>query len=214
MKAPWKGHKWGIEKVRQVFDWCKELNIRIVTFYALSIENIDKRPKKEIDFILNLVKEDVFDMINNPENFIHKNKVRMGFFGRLDMLPEDFQEDIKKLIEVTKDYDQYFMNYAIAYGGRQEIIDTCKKIGLKIARGELKPEDINETVIKQNLYTNGMPDPDLIIRTSERRMSGFLLWQSAYSELAFIDTYWPELTKEQFMAAINDFKERERRLGK
>lgn len=214
MLRPWKGHEWGIEKIRSVFDWSKEAGVKIITFYALSVENLEKRPKREINLLFGLAKDEINDVLNKKDSFVHKNKVRIKFFGKIELLPEDLRKNMEKLEKATHGYSDYYINIAIAYGGRQEIVDTCKKIGSKIVKGEIKPEDVNEDVIRQNLYTNGMPDPDLIIRTSEKRLSGFLLWQSAYSEISFIDTYWPELTKKQFMTAINDFGKRERRLGK
>jgi len=214
MKRPWKGHEWGIEKIKSVFEWSKEIGVRYLTFYALSIENFEKRPKRELDFIFNLARKEIKAILGNSKSFVHKDKVKMNFFGKLELLPKDLQENIKELMHETKLYNKYVINIALVYGGRQEIVDTCRKIGLKIKKGLLDPEKISETVVKHNLYTNGLPDPDLIIRTSERRLSGFLLWQAAYSELAFIDTYWPELTKRQYRKAILDYSSRERRLGR
>lgn len=213
MKEPHKGHEWGIEKIKQVFDWCKEVGTRGITVYSLSIENLDKRPENEIRYLLNLAKNEIASVLNDPKSFVHANKVKMNFFGRLDLLPQDLNDEIKKLEEATKNYDQYFINMALAYGGREEILHACKAIAEQVKQGKLDPKNIDESVVKHNLYTNGFADPDLIIRTSENRLSGFLLWQSAYSEFAFINCYWPELTKEQFMNAINNYALRERRLG-
>ncbi|MFH1364856.1 MAG: polyprenyl diphosphate synthase [Candidatus Aenigmatarchaeota archaeon] len=214
MKTPWKGHEWGIEKIKQVFDWCKELDIRILTVYSLSLENLDKRPKKEIDFLLRLAKKEIDETISNPKSFVHVNKVKMKFFGRLDLLPKYLQEGMQELMNVTRTYKKYFINMAIAYGGREEIVHVCREIANDVKSGKLKPENVNESVIRHNLYTNGFRDPDLIIRTSENRLSGFLLWQAAYSEFAFIDGYWPDMTREKFMKAIKQYSNTERRLGK
>jgi undecaprenyl diphosphate synthase len=125
------------------------------------------------------------------------------------------QEKIKKAREATKDYKDHTITLAIAYGGRQEITDAAKRIGLKIASGGLSPQDINEEIVRQNLWTNGSGDPDLIIRTGgEKRLSNFLLFQGAYAELAFVDTLWPEFSKEEFVSLIKEYSERERRFGK
>jgi len=214
MRNPWKGHEWGSEKVEKVFEWCKECGIKHMTFYALSQENIRKRPKKELDFLIKIAQRYVLDIINNKNNFVHKNKIRSTFFGKLELLPEELQRDMKSVMKMTRDYDKYTLNFAVAYGGRQEILDMCKGIAVEVAAGRLNPQKIDETVVKNNLYTNGISDPDLIIRTSEKRLSGFLLWQAAYAEFAFIDTLWPELTKEQFIEVIKDYSARQRRFGK
>jgi tritrans,polycis-undecaprenyl-diphosphate synthase [geranylgeranyl-diphosphate specific] len=131
------------------------------------------------------------------------------------MLPEDLQEKIDKVRNITKDYSDWSMNLAIAYGGRQEIVNAVRNIASEVSAGKLSPDKIDEAVIQHNLSTNDSPDPDLIIRTGgEKRISNFLTFQSTYSEFMFLDTLWPELGKEEFMAAVNDFSERDRRFGK
>lgn len=215
MLKPWKGHEWGNEKLKEVFEWCKDAGIRIITVYALSLENIEKRPKYELNFLFNLTRREVKDIIENKNHFVHKNRIKVIFFGKLNLLPRDLRKYLKKAMDMTKNYKNYVINFAIAYGGRQEIIDTCKKIGFAVKLNKIKPEQINESLIKESLYTNGLPEPELIIRTGgEKRISNFLLFQSAYSELAFIDSFWPDLTKKQFMTTIHDFSARERRMGK
>jgi len=215
LKQPWKGHEWGISKIKTVFEWCRELGIKTITFYALSLENMDKRPKRELDFLFNLARKETRDILENNENFVHKYKIRVRFIGRLKRLPGDLQENMKKIEKMTKDYKNYIINFAIAYGGRQEMVDACRTIAFNVAKGRLKPSAITESVIKHNLYTNGGTDPDLIIRTGgEKRLSNFLLFQSAYSEFAFIDSFWPNLKKKEFVSAIKDFSCRERRFGK
>lgn len=184
-----------------------------MTVYALSIENFDKRPKREVNYLLSLARKEIKDAIKNKNHFIHKDKVKMTFFGKLEVLPKDLQKEMKTLMKQTENYPDYVINVAVAYGGRQEILDACRNIAKEVEKGKLKASEINESVIKRNLYTNGYADPDLIIRTSEQRLSGFLLWQTAYSEFAFIDTLWPDLTKKQFFQAINNYSKRERRLG-
>jgi len=214
LKTPWKGHSWGMQKLRDVFGWCKELRIKVITFYTLSLENLNTRPKRELNFLFRLAKKEIRDILENRDSFIHKNKVRVKCFGAVELLPNDLQEGLKKLVRATKNYSSFFLNLAIAYGGRQEIITACRKIGSLVSRGKLAPKEINEGVLRHNLQTNGFPDPDLVIRTGgEERLSNFLLFQTAYSELAFTRTYWPELKKEEFFSLVRNFSARERRFG-
>jgi tritrans,polycis-undecaprenyl-diphosphate synthase [geranylgeranyl-diphosphate specific] len=207
MLQPWKGHEWGAKKFEELFGWCKEAGIRNITFYTLSLENLKSRPRGELDRILNLARQELKDVNTNKNNFVHKDRVKLHFFGELGKLPKDLQEQIAQAQEKTKSYSNYRVNYAVAYGGRQEILEACRKIAGKGAK-------ISEKAFRDSLQTNGSVDPDLIIRTGgEKRLSNFLLFQSAYSELAFIDTLWPELKKEEFFAAIEDFSNRQRRFG-
>lgn len=213
LKEPWKGHEMGIGKLYNVLDWCIGLGIKNVTFYSLSLENIEKRPDKELHYLFLLAKNELDQVINDKNHFVHKNNVKMTFFGKLDVLPKELQQKISEVTQLTKDYESYTLNLAIAYGGRQEIVNTAKILSEKYKSGEII--EINEENFKKNLYTNGYGDPDLIIRTGgERRLSNFLLFQSAYSELSFVDTFWPEIEKQQFLKIINDFSERDRRFGK
>lgn len=214
MEDPGKGHEWGLSKMKIVMEWCKELGIEIATFWTLSLDNMKKRPKEELDFIYSLAKSEILDIITNPENTIHKNKVRIRCFGNLEELPCDLRKALKDVEEATKDYSGFHMNLAIAYGGREELLEAVRKIGIQVQNG-LDPVAINDPLIRQSLQTNGHPDPELIIRTGgDRRLSNFLIYQSAYSELAFIDKFWPELTKEDFFRTIKDFESRDKRFGK
>ena len=154
-------------------------------------------------------------MYNDPR--IHKNKMRVKAIGTIELLPESIKDVLRRLDVVTKEYDNHFLNIAIAYGGQNELVDAVKKIGIKIKNGELNAEEINKEIIESNLYTSHLPQssPDMILRTSgEKRMSGFLLWQSAYSELVFLDIFWPEFRKIDLMRAIRTFQKRKRRIGK
>ncbi|RLJ08455.1 MAG: di-trans,poly-cis-decaprenylcistransferase [Candidatus Aenigmatarchaeota archaeon] len=215
MKTPWKGHEWGLGKLKSVLEWCKEFGIKIITVYALSLENLKKRPKREIEMLFSLARKEINDIISNEKNPVRKNKARLMFFGNLELLPEDLQKLIKKATEITKNNSEFFINLAIAYGGRQELVSASKEIAEKVMEGYIKPDEINENFFRQNLQTNGFPDPDLIIRTGgEKRLSNFLLFQGAYAELVFIDSYWPELTREEFVKIIQDFGKRERRFGR
>jgi len=215
MKTPWKGHEWGNEKLKDVFQWCAQAGVKVITIYALSLENLTSRPKHEIDFLLNIAKKEARGIIEDSNHFIHRNRVRVKFFGRTDLLPKDLQSIFRKAEQKTRSYSNYFLNFAIAYGGRQELVEASRRIAVKIANRKLDPEDVDEKAVRENLQTGGHPDPDLIIRTGgEKRLSNFLLFQSAYSELAFTDTYWPALTKKELLSILKDFGNRERRFGK
>jgi len=207
-----EGHIFGARKVEELLRWCWRLNIKIVTLYAFSTENFN-RSEKEVSTLMELLKRKLADFQNEP--LIHKNQVRIKVIGRLEYLSQDINEEISKVEEMTRGYGNFRLNIAISYGGRAEIVDAVKKIARKIESRELSVDEINEETIAQNLYTEGMPDPDLIIRTSgEERLSGFLLWQSAYSELYFTEIYWPAFRIIDFWRTIRIYQQRERRFGK
>ncbi|MFX0137015.1 MAG: polyprenyl diphosphate synthase [Candidatus Hodarchaeota archaeon] len=209
---PWYGHKVGAQKIEQVLAFCYELGIKVVTLYAFSTENFN-RPDKEVEEIMKIAREKFHELMNHP--LIHKYKVKVKAIGRLYELPEDLQEIIRDAERKTEKYNDYQLNVAISYGGRDEIVDCVRKIAEKVKSGELTIENINEKAIEQNLYTSGLPDPDVIIRTSgEERLSGFLLWQSAYSELIFLEIYWPSIRKIDLWRAVRLFQKRSRRYGK
>jgi tritrans,polycis-undecaprenyl-diphosphate synthase [geranylgeranyl-diphosphate specific] len=212
---PWKGHEMGVEKAQEVLDWCAELGIKYVTVYAFSEQNFN-RPKGEFNMIMRIFEHEFKEIAENPNHKAHKNQVRLKVIGRKDKLPEKVREAVKKAEEATKSYKKYFLNIALAYGGQEEITDACKEISEGVKSGLLTPEKITEKLFSQYLYLNGeTPDPDLIIRTGgERRLSNFLLWQSAYTELFFVDEMWPELKKETFFSIIEDYQKRERRFGR
>ncbi|MCK4860199.1 MAG: di-trans,poly-cis-decaprenylcistransferase [Candidatus Omnitrophica bacterium] len=212
MKKPWMGHEWGARKVESALNWCKDANVKMLTLYSFSIDNL-KRPKEEFKMLMNLFEKEFRKAANHPD--IHRNKVRINVIGQVDLLPESTQEAIKEAVEATKDYSELVVNFAIAYGGRKEIVDATKKIAKLVETGKINPEDIDEGLISKNLYLSGMPDPELIIRTGgEKRLSDFLMWESPYSELCFVDKLWPEFNKEDFLKAIEEFKTRQRRFGK
>jgi tritrans,polycis-undecaprenyl-diphosphate synthase [geranylgeranyl-diphosphate specific] len=205
------GHKRGIGTLERVLDWCVDLGIEIVTAYAFSTENFN-RPQKEVDGLMQLFQENFEGIANNKK--IHKNEVRVKTVGNLQLLPENVRNAIKIAEESTASYNKRLVNIAIGYDGRLEIVDAVKKIAIDVKSGKLNPEDINEDLINKNLYTEGLEDPNLIIRTSgEERLSGFLLWQSSYSELYFCDSLWPELRKVDFLRALRSYQQRERRYG-
>ncbi|MHA1695248.1 MAG: polyprenyl diphosphate synthase [Candidatus Helarchaeota archaeon] len=209
---PWYGHEVGAERVEQILMYCFELGIRVITLYAFSTENF-KRSEQEVNKIMEIAKKKFKEIMDHP--MIHKYKVKIKAIGRLYELPEDLQKIIMEAEEKTKNYNKFQINIAISYGGRNEIVDCMKKIAQEVKDGKLKIEDINETTIENYLYTKGLPDPDVIIRTSgEERLSGFLLWQSAYSELIFLEIYWPAIRKIDLWRAIRVFQQRHRRYGK
>jgi len=198
-----EGHRAGYKKIEDVLRWCRDAGIKILTFYAFSTENW-QRSKKEVDFLMKLF----YLALTKDIKKLHKNKVCVRVIGRKNGLSKKLQQAIKKAEELTKNNTTIILNLAINYGGRLELVDAFNKI-LKNP-----PKEITEDLISQNIYTADLPDPDLIIRTSgEKRLSGFLTWQSAYSELYFIKRHWPEFSKEDFDGTLNDFANRQRRFG-
>lgn len=206
-----EGHRRGINTLERVLDWCVDLGIEIVTVYAFSIENF-KRPKDEVDGLMKLFQKNFGGIAKNKK--VHKNKVRVKAVGKLELLPEDVRNAIKIAEESTSQYNKRLVNIAIGYDGRLEIVDAIKKISKEVKEGKLDPNKISESIVNENLYTAGLDDPNLIIRTSgEERLSGFLLWQSSYSELYFCDSLWPEFRKVDFLRALRSYQQRERRFG-
>ncbi|MDE1725443.1 MAG: di-trans,poly-cis-decaprenylcistransferase [Thaumarchaeota archaeon] len=208
------GHFRGADAVEKLLDWCEELNIRIITLYVLSSENLNRKDD-ELGYLYELINERLHKLYNDPR--IHKNRMKVKAIGSIELLPDFLKDILGKLEETTKNYDGHYLNIAIAYGGQNELVDAIKKIGAKIKDGSLDVNQIDKDVIESSLYTSHLPQssPDMILRTSgEKRLSGFLLWQSAYSELVFMDVYWPEFRKIDLMRAIRTFQKRGRRLGK
>ncbi len=206
-----KGHEVGADILENVLDWSIELGIDIVTVYAFSIENFN-RSKHEVEGLMKLFVKNFKKLVTHER--IHKNEVRVRAVGRIDLLPEEVREAISGAEESTKMYTKRAFNIAIGYDGRTEIVDSVKKIVTDVEDGKISIEDINEDLISQNLYTGDIVDPNLIIRTSgEERLSGFLLWQSSYSELYFCETLWPNIRRVDFLRAIRSYQERNRRFG-
>jgi tritrans,polycis-undecaprenyl-diphosphate synthase [geranylgeranyl-diphosphate specific] len=211
---PWEGHKEGAEKVKTFLKWCLELGIKTVTLYGFSTENFN-RPLKEVETLMRLYEENLLEI--SKSEIVHENKVRISAIGRINMLPENLRSLIEKIENSTKDYNDFFLNIALAYGGRAEIVDAAKKISLKVKENNLKISEINEDVFEEFLYTSYLPkqDPDLIIRTSgESRLSNFLIWQSAYSEIFLIDVYWPDFREIDLYRTVRSYQGRFRRFGK
>ena len=209
---PHEGHIEGKSTLENLSDWCRNLDRKHLTVYAFSLENFD-RDEKELGPLMDLFEESFRNAGDDPR--VHSNKVRVRAIGHREMLPEKVVEAIEYAESKTKDYSDFNYNLAVAYGGRQELVRSMEKIAKKVKKGEIEPSDIDAQLISSNLYTSGLPDPDLILRTSgEERISNFLLWQLAYSELYFADVFWPDMRKIDFLRAIRSFQKRKRRLGR
>jgi tritrans,polycis-undecaprenyl-diphosphate synthase [geranylgeranyl-diphosphate specific] len=210
---PWVGHKKGAETAEQLLDWCQMLGVKYVTLYMFSTENF-RRSSQEVEEIMRIAEVKFRKLLTDER--IHRNRVHVKVIGRVNLLPENLQQLIADVERATADYDNQFLNFAFAYGGRAEIVDAAKTIAEKVKAGELKVEDVDEATFEKYLYTAHMDkqDPDMIIRTSgEERLSGFLLWQSAYSELLFLDVYWPDFRLIDLLRAFRTFQRRKRRFG-
>ncbi len=213
---PWMGHRAGAKKVEDLLKWCLELGIKTITLYAFSTENF-KRTPREVAEIMRLFERKLKEL--KETDVLKKHKVRVKAIGRVELLPPQLRELVREVEEATKHHNERFLNIAVAYGGRAEIIDAVRKVAEDVKAGRLDPEDIDEEVFERYLYTGYLPedmrDPDLIIRTSgEERLSGFLLWQCAYSELFFVDAYWPEFRRIDLLRAIRTYQMRQRRFGR
>lgn len=206
-----ESYKKGIIKFYDFLDWCSKLNVNEVTIYALSLENIENRSPAEIETLINVFSNQANDALRDER--IHKNKIHINVCGDRDHIVKKFGnpagkelvENLNKLEDATKDYSDLTLNLTIAYGSRQEIINSVKNL-------VAKKLEINEENIKDNLWVKDYPD--IIIRTAEDRLSNFLLWQSAYSEIYFIDKLWQEFDEEDLVRIVNDYKSRERRFGR
>lgn len=203
------GHQEGMKRVVDIVEAAKELNIKYLTLYAFSTENW-KRPKLEVDALMNLLV--VF--IKNELDRLNKNNVKLNILGDISPLPELPRNQVLKAIEKTKHNDSMTLNIALNYGGRQELVKSFKDILSEVQKGNISIEDLDEKTISNFLYTKDQPDPDLIIRPSgELRLSNFMIYQGAYSELWFSDVLWPDFNKTWLEMAISDYQKRNRRFG-
>ena len=203
------GHQEGINSVREIVQICGELEISHLTLYTFSSENWN-RPKVEIKAIMKLLLRTINKEINN----LNKNNVRLSIIGDLNDLPKDPQQAMIEGINKTKNNTGLNLILALSYGSRQELIMAFKRIANKVEKGKMKSEDISQGIITRELYTCDTPDPDLLIRTGgEHRISNFLLWQSAYTELYMTDSFWPDFREDQLLNAIIDYQNRQRRFG-
>jgi len=203
------GHQKGMEAVRDVVKLCRQLEIRVLTLYAFSTENW-RRPKTEIRALMGLLKRYIKSEINS----LHKNDIRLNPIGDIEKLPVDVLELIKTAAEKTKNNQSMVLNVALSYSGRDEILHAVRKIAVEVKTGKLELTEINKEFFSGYLYTAGLPDPDLLIRTSgELRVSNFLLWQIAYTEIYVTDALWPDFRKEDLYKALIDYQQRKRRFG-
>jgi len=214
---PHVGHEYGYEKLKEVIDWLFDLNINAVTVYAMSNENCLYRPELERQHLFKIIAKGLDELISKA-NELCKKGVKVKVIGRLDIIPDFLKIRIKKIEELTSKNNSRILTIALCYGGRQEILDAVKKLVKDVVNGELSIENINEDIFTKYLYTEflgSLQEPDLIIRTSgEIRISNFLLWQSAYSELYFCEAFWPEFRKIDLWRAIRSYQRRERRFGR
>jgi len=211
MLKPWKGHDYGAKKVEKLVNWAIEHGIKELTLYSLSVQNFSSRPKKELNYLLDLFKKELKNLINNDK--LKKQKIKINFIGRLSLFDKEFKELMKKIMDETKNNKNLTINFAIAYGGKEEIIDAVKKIFQQVKKNKININKINEENFKDFLYLKS--SPDLIIRTGgEKRTSNFLNYQSDYSEWIFLDIMWPAFEKKDFTKCLNEYSKRKRRFGR
>lgn len=204
-----RGHIEGVKSVREITEECARRHIEQLTLYAFSSENWS-RPRFEVAILMRLLRRYLIREIKT----IMDNNIRFAVIGRIEGLPEDVQKEIATEIELSKNNTGMVLCLALNYGGRTEIVDAARRLAQKVQEGKLRPEDINEETLKENMYTAGMRDPDLLIRTGgDMRVSNFLLWEISYTELWVTPVYWPDFRKEQLEKALRDYAARERRYG-
>jgi undecaprenyl diphosphate synthase len=205
-----KGHERGVETVRTITKANRKLNIPVLTLYAFSTENW-QRPKNEIKALMMLLKK----FLQQEVGELHEQGIRLGVIGQPRRLPDDVREKLEQAMTDTAGNKDMILNLALSYGGRTEITEMVQSIAQEAAVGNLQVADINEALVADHLYTSGMPDPDLLIRTSgEMRISNFLLWQLAYTEIFVTDTLWPDFTQEEYLQILRQYQQRDRRYGK
>ena len=205
-----KGHEKGAQTVRTIVKACREIGIAHLTLYAFSTENW-QRPKIEVDALMSLLVK----FLESEQKEMIDNNIRLNAIGQIERLPEDVQRALDKTMTLTKKNDGMQLNLALSYGGRSEIVQMVRQIALKIKEGKIDPDLITSELISKHLYTSTIPDPDLLIRTSgEMRISNFLLWQIAYTEICVTDTLWPDFGQDEFLSILKDYQQRERRFGR
>jgi tritrans,polycis-undecaprenyl-diphosphate synthase [geranylgeranyl-diphosphate specific] len=205
------GHARGRDTAEMLLDWCLEVGINILTIYALSTENFSRSPE-ELESLMDLYERSLRDIAVDER--VHRHQIRVRVIGNRALLPPRVKEAIDLAEKATAGYSRYRFNIALAYGGRDEIVEAIRALAREVRDGRLAPEEIDSQAVSRHLYTADLPDPDLIFRTSgEERISNFLLWQAAYSELYFSDVMWPGLTRLEFLRAIRSFQVRRRRFG-
>ena len=203
------GHNKGVSVLKEILKASKKIGCKVLTVYAFSTENWT-RPSKEVDFLINLFSE----VLKNEIEEIHQESIKLKFIGDLNPFPDTLKNLIFSSESLTKNNNSFLLNVCLNYGGRQEIVKVAKEIALKSYSGEIKPSEVNEELFNSELLTQGIKDPELLIRTSgEKRISNFLLWQLAYSEIYISDILWPDFNEFEFLKAIIDYQSRNRRFG-
>lgn len=205
-----KGHEQGAQTVKEIVTTCRELRIDVLTLYAFSTENW-ARPKEEVKALMYLLKR----FLKNETEELRDKDIRLNIIGQIERLPGDVRNEAEQAMVATEKNSAMILNLALSYGAREEITRAVQQIAAKVRSGTIEDKDITDKTISDHLYTAGMPDPDLIIRTSaEFRLSNFLMWQAAYSELAFTPTLWPDFNRQEFYQILIDYQQRDRRFGK
>lgn len=205
-----EGHRRGVENIREILKTAQELNISNLTLFAFSVENW-RRPPDEVNALMGLLEN---FLKRNTKDLVEK-KIHLRVIGRIEELPSNVLEPLKKALEATAGFDRYYLNVALNYGSRTEVIDAVRAYAEDVRKGLEDPSKLDWPTFARRLYTGDIPDPDLIIRTSgEARLSNFLLLQSAYSEMFFSPVYWPDFKRPQFIEAVESYKHRQRRFGK
>ncbi len=210
--APMEGHRLGRKKLEEVLHWCLDLDIKVLTVYAFSMENFN-RAEDEVSYLMDLLEKSLYEFADDKD--VQENRVAVRVIGDREAMPEKVQIAMDYALDKTRGFDGHTFNLAIAYGGRQDITNAVKEIARDVSDGKISVDDICEHTISKYISTTGIPDPDLVLRTSgEVRVSNFLLWQLAYSELYFTDVYWPGFRHIDFLRAIRTYQQRTRRFGK
>ncbi len=209
---PWEGHRAGAETFKKLIDWCKEAGVKELTLWSCSTDNL-LREKKEVNFLLKLFEEFADDFMKSLEKGKVKEKVKVRFIGDLDRLPKKLAGKLRKIEKKTKNNDDYKLNFLVAYGGEWELVRASKLIAEEAKSGKLDVKNITSELFEKHLMLQDKPD--LVIRTSQERLSGFLPWQSAYSEIIFLkDKHWPEFSKEDFKNCLDEYARRKRTYGR
>lgn len=204
------GHQNGAKTVKEVVETCAKINVKYLTLYAFSTENWN-RPKLEVELLMKLL----ISSLKKEVKTLQKNNIKLSTIGNLNSLPTKVAKELKDVIKKTKDNNRLTLTLALSYGSQEELIKTIKEISLKVKNNLISPENIDKSVINNNLYDHYLPEVDLLIRTSgEQRISNFLLWEIAYAELFFTDILWPDFNNENLFEAILNYQNRERRFGK
>ncbi|MEX1062726.1 MAG: isoprenyl transferase [Balneolaceae bacterium] len=204
------GHKAGVDSVRDITEACAQMGIRYLTLYAFSTENWG-RPSSEINALIQLL----ISTLRSEVDKLHENNIKLSTIGQIERFPGVCREELLEAVELTRDNDRMELCLALSYSGRWDITEAVKKLAGRVKKGEIEPDEINDKLISDHLSTALIPDPDLVIRTSgEFRLSNFLLWQLAYSELFITDTFWPDFRRDELYKAILSYQLRDRRYGK